>query len=274
MLFPVSRLYAEPLAFDQAAAYVAAYHRHNAPPTGHIFSVGCYYDGALVGVAMCGRPVAQKLDDGHTLEVYRVCTQGHKNACSKLYAACQKTTRIKGFKSLITYTLLSESAASVRAANFLLAAANVGAKCWTGKRQAKRKSGHTNQERKNRWAYDLQPCSRFDCIIYPHRSFVRRAGLRPPAYPAAPRQPSPAPRPTPQQHQDLHELANLAHRAGFVLSIARHNPRFPLLLTTVRIGSPQDEGMQWCDTHIPAAERLRVYFTGALSRPKLWLTNS
>jgi hypothetical protein len=275
MLFPVSRLHTEPLLHDEAAAYVTAHHRHlPEAPTGHIFSVGCYADGFLVGVAMCGRPVSRHLDNGHTLEVYRVCTQGHKNACSKLYGTCQQIARKKGYKSLITYTLLSESASSVRGANFTLAATNVGAKCWGGKRQATRKSGHTKQERKNRWAYDLQPCNRFDCIIYPHRSFVRRAGLPLPAYPAAPKQPSSGPRPTPQQFQDLHELANLAHRAGFVLTIARHNPRFPLLLTTVRVGSPQDEGMQWCDTHIPAAERLRVYFTGALSQPKPWLNNA
>jgi hypothetical protein len=275
MLFPVPRLHTAPLPLDQAKAYVTAYHRHLADaPTGHIFSVGCYADGVLVGVAMCGRPVSRHLDNGHTLEVYRVCTQGQKNACSKLYGACQQVGRKKGFKSLITYTLLSESAGSVRGANFTLAATNVGGKCWKGKRQANRKSGQTNQELKNRWAYDLEPCRRFDCTIYPPRTYVRQAGLPLPPYPAARPKTSTRPRPTMQQHQDLHELANLAHRAGFVLTLARHNPRFPLLLTTVRIGSPQDEGMQWGDSHIPAAERLRVYFTAALSRPKPWLTNS
>jgi hypothetical protein len=122
MLFPVSRLHTEPLLHDEAAAYVTAHHRHlPEAPTGHIFSVGCYADGFLVGVAMCGRPVSRHLDNGHTLEVYRVCTQGHKNACSKLYGTCQQIARKKGYKSLITYTLLSESASSVRGANFTLA---------------------------------------------------------------------------------------------------------------------------------------------------------
>lgn len=157
MLFTTTRLHTEPIAFDQAAAYVEAYHRHNAAPPGHLFSVGCYFDSTLVGVAICGRPVGRHLDDGSTAEVTRVCTRGHKNACSKLYAACQKYARLRGFERLITYTLLSETAASVRSANFTLDATSVGGKAWTGKRHAKRKSGSTKQELKNRWIFQLKP---------------------------------------------------------------------------------------------------------------------
>ncbi|MGT2493099.1 XF1762 family protein [Cupriavidus basilensis] len=39
------------------------------------------------GVAIVGRPVARALDDGWTLEVNRLCTDGTSNACSMLYAA-------------------------------------------------------------------------------------------------------------------------------------------------------------------------------------------
>lgn len=152
MLFTTTRLHTEPIAFGQAAAYVDAYHRHNAAPVGHVFSVGCYYDDALVGVAICGRPVGRKLDDGQTLEVYRVCTRGHKNACSKLYAACQKYARLRGYQRLITYTLLSETAASVRAANFTLAATNAGGKAWNG-----RTAFAGTAELKNRWVFQLKP---------------------------------------------------------------------------------------------------------------------
>ena len=146
MLFVRTRLHAEPVTFAQAAAYVTAFHRHNPAPAGHIFSLGCYYDGQLVGVAICGRPVARALDDGQTLEVYRVCTRGQRNACSKLYGACQRYARRRGYARLITYTRVSETAASVRAANFVLDAAGIGARRWTGHRQSRRRSGHTDQE--------------------------------------------------------------------------------------------------------------------------------
>lgn len=265
--------YTEPLPFDEAAAYVAAHHRHNQPPAGHVFSVGCYADGVLVGVAMCGRPVSRHLDNGHTLEVYRVCTQGHKNACSKLYAACQRTARNRGYQQLITYTLLSETAASVRAANFTLAAAKAGAKCWTGRRQAGRKSNRTFQELKRRWLFELKPTQAsqdalattraelvpyFDCVVYPAAAYVQQAGLPVPPY--QPAKLGDAPQPTAQQHQELHELAHAAECAGFVLTLARHNPRFPFRLTTVRHGRTQREALQWGDTHLSAADRLRVYF--------------
>jgi hypothetical protein len=154
LLFPTTRLHAEPIPFDQAAAYVTAYHRHNDAPTGHIFSVGCYYDGVLVGVAICGRPVGRKLDDGQTLEVYRVCTRGHKNACSKLYSACQKYARLRGYARLITYTLQSETAASVRASNFVLDAAKAGGKAWNG-----RTAFTGTPELKRRWVFQLKPAT-------------------------------------------------------------------------------------------------------------------
>lgn len=266
--------YTEPLAYDEAAAYVAAHHRHNDPPQGHVFSVGCYVDGVLVGVAMCGRPVSKHLDNGQTLEVYRVCTQGHRNACSKLYAACQRTARSRGYQQLITYTLLSETAASVRAANFTLAAAKAGAKRWTGRRQPGRKSGRRFQELKRRWVFELKPSQAsqdalaaaraelvpyFDYVVYPAAAYVQHAGLPLPAYqPAALGN---VPHPTEQQHQDLHELAHIAHAAGFVLTLARHNPSFPFRLTTVRYGQTQRQALQWCDTDfLSAADRLKIYF--------------
>lgn len=40
----------------------------------------------IIGVVIVGCPVARNLDDGWTLEVTRLCTDGTANACSKLYA--------------------------------------------------------------------------------------------------------------------------------------------------------------------------------------------
>ena len=93
-------------------------HLAPAPPVGGKFAVACHDDGRMCGVAICGRPVARRLDDGTTLEIYRNCTDGTRNACSKLYGACQRIARDMGYKRVITYTLASENGASLRASNF------------------------------------------------------------------------------------------------------------------------------------------------------------
>ena len=76
-----------PVSLAEANAFVAEHHRHHKPVRGHKFSLGCMVNGQLVGVAIVGRPVSRYLDDGLTLEVNRLCTDGTQNACSFLYGA-------------------------------------------------------------------------------------------------------------------------------------------------------------------------------------------
>ena len=59
-------------------------------------------------------PVSRYLDDGHTLEVNRLCTDGTKNACSFLYAAAWRAARAMGYRKIVTYILDTESGASLR----------------------------------------------------------------------------------------------------------------------------------------------------------------
>ena len=79
-----------PISLAVANGFVAEHHRHHKPVRGHKFSLGCMVDGRLVGVAIVGRPVSRYLDDGLTLEVNRLCTDGTKNACSFLYGAAAR----------------------------------------------------------------------------------------------------------------------------------------------------------------------------------------
>jgi len=81
--------------------------------------VACYDGERLCGVAIAGQPVARKLDDGLTVEIRRVCTDGTKNACSILYGACARVARDMGYKRVITYTLVSENGASLKASGFM-----------------------------------------------------------------------------------------------------------------------------------------------------------
>ena len=143
-----------PCSLREANEFVSKFHRHHKPTAGHKFSIKCVDDtGNVVGVAICGRPVSRYLDDGNTLEINRLCTDGTRNACSKLYGACAKIARAMGYKKIITYILESESGISLKASGFLCEGI-AGGEIWTGKR-----SGRDNgvpREHKTRWSKTFQ----------------------------------------------------------------------------------------------------------------------
>ena len=109
-----------PLTLADANAFVTQHHRHNKAVQGHKFSIGAVVDESLVGVAIVGRPVSRHLDDGLTMEVTRLATldDSPKNVCSFLYRAAWRCWAAMGGQRLITYTLKSESGASLRGADF------------------------------------------------------------------------------------------------------------------------------------------------------------
>ena len=109
----------QPIGLDVASWFVNSWHRHARATVGHVFSLGLFGpDLSLHGVAVVGRPVARMLDDGCTLEVTRLATDGTRNACSMLYAAACREARARGWSRVITYTRSDETGASVRAAGF------------------------------------------------------------------------------------------------------------------------------------------------------------
>lgn len=108
-----------PVTLRQAREFVAKFHRHNDPPQGYKFSIGLLDGDDLIGVVIVGRPVARRKDDGKTAEVTRCCVlEGYKNANSLLYGAAWRAARAMGYSRIITYTLPTESGASLRAAGF------------------------------------------------------------------------------------------------------------------------------------------------------------
>ena len=120
------RLRIVPISFAEGNAFVAQHHRHHKPAAGCKFAIGAAAGDRIVGVALVGRPVARALDDGLTLEVNRLCTDGHRNACSMLYAAAWRAARALGYRRLITYTLNTEGGASLRAAGWRVVAETAG----------------------------------------------------------------------------------------------------------------------------------------------------
>lgn len=107
-----------PMTLTEANLYVERHHRHSVPTVGHKFSIGASLGDEVAGVAIVGRPVARGLDDGWTLEVLRVCTEEKRNANSLLYGACWRAARALGYRKLVTYTLKTETGASLRGAGW------------------------------------------------------------------------------------------------------------------------------------------------------------
>jgi len=89
-----------------------------------------------------GRPVSRMLDDGHTLEVTRLATDGTANACSMLYARANKVRAALGYDRLITYILSTEPGVSLRAAGWQLVGKTRGGE-WTRRDRLRRNSHPT-----------------------------------------------------------------------------------------------------------------------------------
>lgn len=109
-----------PMTLREANEFVVSFHRHNKQARGCKFAIGVEDDTDFWGVAIVGRPVARGLQDGFTAEVLRTCCRdGAPKGCnSALYAAAWRACRAMGYRRLVTYTLATESGASLRGAGF------------------------------------------------------------------------------------------------------------------------------------------------------------
>lgn len=125
---------AEQIPLKTANAYVVEHHRHHGAVIGHKWSLGAYADGKLIGVAIVGRPKGRYLDNGETLCVDRLTTDGYRNACSFLYGACARRAKRDGYRKIITYILESEAGTSLKAAGWTCEATKCGKPRWNTQR--------------------------------------------------------------------------------------------------------------------------------------------
>jgi len=114
------KLVTVPLGLGEANAFIAAHHRHHGPVVGHKFSIGAALGDTIVGVVIVGRPVARMRDDGLTLEVTRLATDGSRNACSFLYGAAARACFALGYKRIGTYILAGEPGLTMKASGWRL----------------------------------------------------------------------------------------------------------------------------------------------------------
>jgi hypothetical protein len=119
-----------PMSLREANDFVENFHRHSKRTTrdGGKFAIGAAVDHRLVGVAIVGRPVARLMNDSWTVEVLRLCVlpDAPKNTCSFLYGRCWRIWQQMGGKRMLTYTLRTESGASLKGAGWRLAGGSKG----------------------------------------------------------------------------------------------------------------------------------------------------
>jgi hypothetical protein len=141
-----------PMTITDAKKFIKMYHRHlpHSPASG-LFAVGLQFGDLIIGVALVSRPVSRGLDDGYTAEISRCCVMDDSplGSCSKLYAACRKAAAAIGYRKVITYTLQSESGASLRGAGYVQAELLRPRGGWTN-RPGRKKNG-TEYATKVRW---------------------------------------------------------------------------------------------------------------------------
>jgi hypothetical protein len=134
-----------PLA--EANGFVALHHRHHKPVVGHKFSMGLFKNDKLCGVVIVGRPVNRYLAKYGYLEVSRLCTDGTKNACSRLYAAAWREAKKRGYTKIVTYILESEPGTSLKAAGWTFTGYTKGSKWSYGKRHREDKAPTCKKKR-------------------------------------------------------------------------------------------------------------------------------
>ena len=127
-----------PISLAEADDFVLNFHRHNKPVQGAKFAIGASDGENLIGVAIVGRPISRFLDDGFTAEVTRCCVteSAPKGCCSFLYSRAWRAWQALGGNKLITYTLQTESGASLRGAGWKIIGQTIGAsdgKGWTNR---------------------------------------------------------------------------------------------------------------------------------------------
>ena len=138
-----------PISLADANAYVERLHRHHPPVHRDKYRVAAYDTerGEIVGVVQVGRPVARMLDDGSTLEVVRLCSDGTPNVCTFLYSRAARIAKELGYERIITYILDTENGASLRACGWTETARTNGGE-WSRPSRARKPAAQSGAKKR------------------------------------------------------------------------------------------------------------------------------
>src|SRR6185369_613205 len=155
-----------PCSTEQAKKYVEQFHRHHGSSVQAKFSVAVADEnGVIRGVALVGRPVARLLDDGATLEVNRVATDGCANACSALYGAARRIAKEMGYQRLITYIRQDEPGISLKASGWMFEQ-DIRARSWN--MPGRPRIDKTDIVKRARWSVELN--AEIPILVWPKTS--------------------------------------------------------------------------------------------------------
>ena len=132
------QLSVRPVSIKQANDFIRDYHRHHRPTVrnnGKWALAGVNERGEIIGVAVTAAPVSAAYMDGYTIEISRLCVKegAPKGSCSFLLSKCCAIWRLMGGRRVLTYTLQSESGASLRGAGWCLVGDVRPHRRWEGK---------------------------------------------------------------------------------------------------------------------------------------------
>ncbi len=149
-------LHLQPISFKEACAYIKAHHRYLKPPVGWKFGVAVNDGEKVVGVAVASRPVSRMLDDGLTLEITRMATDGSANAITILAGAIRRAAAALGYRRVVTYAMGCENRGeSLRAAGFICHGKAGGGSWSRSKANRIRVEDEATLQGKFRWEFDL-----------------------------------------------------------------------------------------------------------------------
>jgi hypothetical protein len=114
------RFTVHPVSLAHANEGIVRWHRHSGAVLASLNYLELRESGRPCGVGILGRPLAQVLDDGVTLEVRRTATDGTEHACSAVLGALYRAARRRRALRMVTYTREGETGASLRAAGWWL----------------------------------------------------------------------------------------------------------------------------------------------------------
>ena len=161
-------IYVKPITIKNANSFIAEHHRHHRPTARNSgrWALAAYTinNNDMVGVVIAGNPVSATYMDGVTIELTRLCVSKNapKGTCSFLLSRCSAIWKMMCGEKIITYTLASESGASLRGAGWTQTATVKPHKRWLNKSKSdgiERSELHIYSVTKYRWEMKLEELS-------------------------------------------------------------------------------------------------------------------
>ena len=149
-----------PVTFAVARNFVDRHHAHCRSPRAWRFGAAIWNGGTLLGVAMCGNPVARGFAGRGVVEVNRLCIRRDSaaalrwNAASMLLGHAARTAEQQGWNRIITYTRIDEAGTSLIASGWKSEAVVRGRGWHSGTRSRSNRNAFVD---KIRWGRQLHP---------------------------------------------------------------------------------------------------------------------